>query len=176
MAPRSGEGCVGCLVTLMIMGVAFLALSLLALTMALIAYAIYHIFRWLFTPQPRPFGAWPMSRWSMAFEHAQYRLEQSTGVYWNSCPEGIIASSALTVLVPFLVLGGLLSAFHPTWVLVLPSMGAIIGVGTGVFLSQPRPEWFGGFELAVPTLEGDIADLMPEDLALLDMMSSDQDW
>lgn len=170
------SGCLGFLITLIVLGIAFLTVSLIVLAMAAIGYAIYSIVRWLTTPQPRLFGAWPMSRWTMSYEHGLFLLENNSGIDFNSTPMRILSGSLVLTLVPLILLNWTIALFvvFPPW--VLPMVGLLLGTGTGAFLSQPPTNWFvwdgstTGMLLDAPEL------FLPEDLALLDMMNSDQDW
>ena len=134
-------GCVGGLLVLTIVFVAVAILSIVIIGLVVIGWAIYMIIRWLTTPQPRMFGAWPMSRWTNAYEHGLFLLEDRTGVDVNSSPMRILMGTLTLSLPPLIVLSWLLSAFSPALLWILPGVGLAMGFGTALVLSR-TPDLF----------------------------------
>lgn len=143
----SNSGCspMGCgiwLVIFMVLALAFLVLSAVTVAAVAVGFVIYRIVMWFFSPQPRLFGAWPESRWSLAFEHVLFQLEQRTGIDTNTTPMRILAASLVVTFIPLLLIGFLLSTFHPSWLWIMPGIGLITGFATAMQLSQPMSSWF----------------------------------
>ncbi len=171
--PAQGDGgcaggCGGCLVMALILGIAFIFVSVVALVMIVVGYIIYRILVWLFSPQPRLFGAWPMSRWTMFYEHMLFQLETRTLVDFNSTPMRLLMGALIISVVPLTIIGWLMSTFHPDWQIWLPAIGLLLGILTGLHQSQ-APDWFmaGGFDEALPP------ELTADEDALL---LGDPDW
>src|SRR5262245_34005656 len=95
-------GCFGCFFATMIFGVAFFVLTIVTLLMVGIGIIIFLIVRWLVVPQPRLFGAWPISRWSDAYEHGLFSLESWTGIDFNSTPLRILRGTLILTLIPLI--------------------------------------------------------------------------
>lgn len=138
-----GISCLGCLFSAGVLFLAFSVLAVFVLVMVGIGLVIYLIVRWLFKPQPRLFEAYPMSRWSDAYEHGLDFLETRSGVDFNSTPLRILSGSLILTLTPLMLLDwvipgtlgflpwvGLVLAFSTAWVLSNTSM---------VFRSLPEP-------------------------------------
>lgn len=161
-------GCGGCLLAMMVLGVAFTALALATMVLVAIGAALYLIARYLFAPQERPFGAWPQSRWSMTWEHLLFQLEGLTRFDTNSTPLRIFISSVVVGLVPTIILGWFFGLFYPPGSTLLPALGLLAGGLSALALSR-TPNWFVGH--TVDALD-DGLPLLPNDRFLLDA----DDW
>ena len=160
-------GCVGCVFSLMILMVLLMILAMGLLTIAAIGYAIYRVVLWLTTPQPRLFGAAPMSRWTNAYEHALFLLEQRTGIATNTTPVRILGGVAALTLTPLLVLNLIAPVFSPFILTILNLAGLGITVATTHTLTQPYG-WFQGNVMEGLSLDDPALDYPQDSLALDD--------
>lgn len=136
-----GLGCLGCLFFFVI-GMSILAVTaIVMLVIFLIAYAIYSVVLWLTTPQPRLFGAPPISRWSNAYEHGFYLLESRIGASTNKSPTRIFVSVATLTMTPIILLNLVLPFLSPVIWGILYITGLSITFATTNTLTQPY-DWF----------------------------------
>lgn len=145
MGRHDGGGCAGCLVSLAVFGLAFAVLSLLTLVFVAIGYVLYQIAVYLFRPQPRLFGAYPMSRWAMSFDAGLFLLEDRSGIDFNSTPMRTLSGVLMLTLAPLIILSWVMMFFSPTWLWILPGVGLVLSVGTSAMLtSGPELFWASG--------------------------------
>ncbi len=160
-------GCAGCVFGIMFLMVLLLILAMGLLTIAAIGYAIYRVTLWLVTPQPRLFGAAPMSRWTNAYEHALFLLEQRIGIATNTTPVRILGGVAVLTLTPLLVLNLMVPVFSPFILTILNLAGLGITVATARTLTQPYG-WFRGNVMEGLNLDDPALDFPQDSLSLDD--------
>ena len=139
-----GGGLFGCALmgvfVLLFMIIFFMFLLSVAIGVA-IAYAIYQVVLWLTTPQPRLFGASPMSRWSNAYEQGLFLLEKHFKISTNTSPQRILVSVAIITLTPITIIGLVMPFLSPTSLGILYGIGFFLILMTTQTLTQPY-DWF----------------------------------
>lgn len=154
---QSGCSPWGCAVVIIVLLAAFIFLSIVTLILVVVGVIIYLIIQWLFSPQERLFGAWPMSRWTSGYEQGLFWLEKLTGFEAATTPMRILGGSLIISIVPLLFTGWILSFLNSTWLWVMPGVGLFLGFATAMWLSRVPSDWFwgssGNIELGTGSLE-----------------------
>lgn len=131
---RQGAGCLGCLGYAVVLGILMIFVSVVLAVFIGIGLLAVTIYRYLFTPQARYFGAVPMSRWVSWYEHTAFVADTEYGVDMVSSPGRVWLGSILITMLPaialFVLFGGSFG-----WLLI--GGGLVVGILTGLHLTQP---------------------------------------
>jgi|GEM_PF-7128577 len=137
-AGGGGFGCMGCLLILGVIIVLVIVISVVVAILYAIGLAIAAIYRFLFEPQHRPFGAMPISRWVDWYEHASFTAYTTLNMDLVSSPTRVLVGSVAISLIPTMGVAILLGSNSP----ILPLMGLMVGFMTAMHLTKPANHYF----------------------------------
>jgi hypothetical protein len=98
------------------------------------------------TPPIRLFGAPASTRWLTAYDYGLYKLENTTGIAFNTTPARLMAGALIITVGPAVMVGLPLFIVEPVYggagLLLLTIASAVVGLLTGWQLTRPAAGWF----------------------------------